>query len=152
MVDPIDFLLPNEPTCIAVCAPDCARFWFTESRFGDWQTLATLENTAGSQQEHAIASDRPGRTFDSFGSGRHAMSGSETGREHESRAFARVVARRLDKGLKERAFMHIVLIATPRFLGHLRKSLSGTARQAVVAEVAKDATELDTKHIKDFFR
>ncbi len=48
--------------------------------------------------------------------------------------------------------MHIVLIATPRFLGHLRKSLSGTARQAVVAEVAKDATELDTKHIKDFFR
>jgi protein required for attachment to host cells len=152
MVDPSEFLLPNEPTCVVACAPDYARFWLAESRFGQWETLETLENSAGSQQERTFASDRPGRAFDSFGSGRHALSSSETGREHESRAFARVIARQLEKGLQEQAFMHIVLIATPRFLGHLRKSLSEPARKALAAEFAKDATEWDTTHVKDFLR
>ena len=152
MGDPTDFLLPNEPTCIVACASDCAKFWLTESRFGDWHTLATLENAAGSQQEQAFASDRPGRAFDSFGSGRHALSSSETGREHETRTFARAVARELDKGLKERVFNYIVLIATPRFLGHLRNSLSEPARQAVMAEFAKDLTALDAKYVRDYFR
>jgi protein required for attachment to host cells len=152
MGDPTDFLLPNEPTCIVACASDCARFWLSESRFGDWRTFATLENAAASQQEQAFASDRPGRAFDSFGSGRHALSSSETGREHETRTFARAVASTLDKGLREQAFTRIVLIATPRFLGHLRKLLSEPAQQAVTAEFAKDLTELDTKHVRDYFR
>ena len=152
MVERTDFLLPNEPTCIVACASGCAKLWLSESRFGDWETLASLENSAGSQQEREFASDRPGRAFDSFGSGRHALSKSETGHEHQARAFARIIARELENGLSEQAFFHIVLIATPRFLGHLRSSLSETAQRAVVAELAKDATELETKHIKDFFR
>ena len=152
MVDQTGFLLPNEPTCIVACASDCARFWLSESRFGDWKRFASLENPAASQQEQAFASDRPGRSFDRFGAGRHAMASSETGREHASHTFARAIARQLETGLNQRTFLHIVLIATPGFLGHLRKTLSESARQAVVAEITKDVTNLDTRHVRDYFR
>jgi protein required for attachment to host cells len=152
MVGRTDYLLPNEPTCIAACASDCAKFWLTKSRFGKWQPLASLEDPAASKREQDFASDRPGRSFDRFGAGRHALSISETGRDHESRIFARTIAKWLDEGINDGAFVHIVLIATPRILGHLRKMLSDTARQAVVAELAKDVTDLDTTSIRDYFR
>jgi protein required for attachment to host cells len=101
--------------------------------------------------EKSFASDRPGRAFDSFGSGRHAMASSETGRHHEARKFARQVADYLNAGIAANSFNNIVLISSPAFLGLVRPELSEAARRAVVHELARDLTDLDADAIRHYF-
>jgi protein required for attachment to host cells len=151
MAKPNEFLLPNAPTCIVACAADGARLWRSTSRFGDWSTLAEISDGDPARPEKSFASDRPGRAFDSFGSGRHAMATSESGRRHEVRKFARQVADYLNSEIAANSFDNIVLIASPAFLGHVRAELSETARRAVVHESAKDLTDLDADAIKQYF-
>jgi len=147
-----DFLLPNAPTCIVACTTTIARLWYSTSRFGDWSILAELTNPAAADRESDFGSDRPGRTFDSFGSGRHAMVPREGWREHQTRRFAAELASRLNHGVASGEFEHLVLIAAPAFLGHLRAELSDATRRAVIYEVAKDLTGLDTDGIREQFR
>lgn len=151
MAKPNEFLLPNAPTCIVACAASGARLWISTSRFGDWSALAEFSESAASRPEKSFASDRPGRTFDSFGSGRHAMATSESGRLHETRKFARRVADYLNAEIAASSFEFIVLIAAPAFLGHLRAELSDEARRAVVHETASDLTDLDVSALKQYF-
>ena len=146
-----DFLLPNAPTCIVACAATSARFWRSKTRFGSWVLQAEMSRPEAAGREAEFASDRPGRAFDSFGSGRHAMSPGESGRDHEVRSFARELADYLNRGIASGRFAHIVLIAAPGFLGHLRASLSDAARRAVVHETAKDLTGLDVDDIRNYF-
>jgi len=145
------FLLPNAPTCIVASAATDAKLWRSDSRFGDWTPLTELHRPAAARPESAFASDRPGRAFDSFGSGRHALSAPESGREHEARRFARELGNYLNRAIAADAFTHIVLIAAPAFLGYLRGALSDAARRAVIYEEAKDLTGLDTEDIRKYF-
>ena len=57
----------------------------------------------------------------------------------------------MHRGLVDAEFEHIVLIATPSFLGHLRAALSDPVRRAVLHEMAKDVTGLDLDSIRDYF-
>ena len=146
-----EFLLPNAPTCIVACAATGARLWRSDTRFGSWVQKAELSKPEAAGREAEFASDRPGRAFDSFGSGRHAMTAGESGRDHEVRNFARELADYLNRGIAAGEFRHIVLIAAPGFLGHLRAGLSDVARRAVVHEAAKDLTGLDVDDIRNYF-
>ncbi len=151
MARPDDFLLPNAPTCIVACAATGARLWRSETRFGSWALQTEMERPEAAGREAEFASDRPGRAFDSFGSGRHAMTPGESGRDHEVRSFARELADYLNRAVAKGEFRHIVLIAAPSFLGYLRAGLSGAARRAVVHETAKDLTGLDVDNIRNYF-
>jgi protein required for attachment to host cells len=152
MVRRDDFLLPNAPTCVVACAATGARLWRSTTRFGDWTLVAELDNPEAAARESSFASDRPGRAFDSFGAGRHAMAAGETGRDHEARRFARELGNTLSRGVATGGYQYIVLIATPAFLGHLRAALSETARRAVIHEAAKDLTGLDVDSIRNYFQ
>ena len=146
-----EFLLPNAPTCIAACAATDARLWRSDTRYGTWTLQARMVRPEAAEREAEFASDRPGRAFDSFGSGRHAMGTGESGRDHELRRFAKEVADYLNRAIAAGEFRHIVLIAAPGFLGHLRARLSDVARRAVVYEAAKDLTDLDVDDIRNYF-
>lgn len=146
-----DIQLPNGPTCIVACSATGARLWLSRTRFGDWTFLREFSDEDAARPEKAFASDRPGRSFDSFGSGRHAMSTSVSGREHEVRQFARQLAEYLNAAVAGNDFEHIVLFASPAFLGHLRAELSAPARRAVVFDAAKDLTGLDADQIQQYF-
>ena len=146
-----DFLLPNAPTCVVACAATAARLWMSRARFGEWSLLAELERPQAAKREADFASDRPGRGFDSFGSGRHAMTPAESGRDHEVRLFARELAEYLNRAIASGEFRHIVLIAAPSFLGHLRREMSDISRRAVVHESAKDLTGLEVDDIRKYF-
>ena len=147
-----DFLLPNAPTCVVACAATGARLWRSTTRFGDWTLVAELNHPEAAARESSFASDRPGRAFDSFGAGRHAMAAGESGRAHEARRFARELADTQSRGIATGDYEFIVLIATPAFLGHLRPALSETASRAVIHEAAKDLTGLDVESIKNYFQ
>ena len=151
MGDLANFLLPNKPTCIVACSAANARFWRSDSRFGKWQLVSEMHDDSATHREADFASDRPGRAFDIVGAGRHAMSPTESGQDHEMLLFARQVADYLNRSIANSDYSHLVLIAAPRFLGFLRTELSNTALKAVVMEAAKNLTDLDEAEIKKYF-
>ena len=95
-----------------------------------------------------IMSDRPGRTFDSVGQGRHAMVPRTDPREVEKQRFAHQLAAMLDDGLKRGSFDRLVLVAPPKALGQLRDELSKSVRARVSAELAKDLTHLPAQELR----
>lgn len=100
------------------------------------------EYFGSSAQSKEIASDRPGRSFDSAGEGRHAMEPSTDPQRHAEFAFARDVAHRLEDAVNRHRFDRLVVVAAPRMLGDLRGFLPHTVRERIVAEVDKDLTNV----------
>ena len=147
-----NFLLPNEPTYIVACSAADARVWRSDTRFGDWTLVAELGDKLASRREQEFDSDRPGRSFDSVGKGRHAMSPPETSQKHQAELFARQVASRLNDAVTRGEISHIVLLAAPAFLGHLRTELSDTALKVVAHAEPRNLTGLAEKDIHRYFK
>src|ERR671918_1352101 len=99
-----------------------------------------------------IASDRPGRTFDSGGEGRHAKEPPTDPARHAQGEFARDVVRLLDEKREGGAFDRLVVVAPPQFLGDLRALMSQQLQAAVSAEVAKDLSKLPLHELQDHLR
>jgi protein required for attachment to host cells len=99
-----------------------------------------------------IASDRPGRTFDSGGQGRHAKEPPTDPARHAQSEFAREVVQLLDEKRESRAFERLIVVAPPQFLGDLRATMSQQLREAVSAEVAKDLSKLPLHELQDHLR
>jgi protein required for attachment to host cells len=143
-----NFLLPNTPTWIVAGDSAEARIFLTEKRFGEWAEVARLANPEAATRERDRGTDRPGRVFDSFGKGRHAMAPEETGQQHEIHRFAHNVGSYLNKGHSAGAFDHLVLIAEPSFLGYLRQELSAVSKKSVVCEIAMNPKGHDVEKLK----
>jgi protein required for attachment to host cells len=99
-----------------------------------------------------IASDRPGRTFDRGGQGRHAMEPSTDPARHAQEQFARDIVRLLDEKRESRSFERLVVVAPPQFLGDLRAVMPQQLQEAVSAEVAKDLSKLPPHELRHHLR
>ena len=91
-------------------------------------------------QSKEIASDRPGRTFDSGGEGRHAMEPSTDPQRYAKLSFARELADRLSQAANRQEFDRLILVAAPRTLGDLRSMLPDSVKAKVAVEIDKDLT------------
>jgi protein required for attachment to host cells len=91
--------------------------------------------------------DRPGRTFDSAGHGRHAMEPPTDPKRVEQHAFFTEVAERLEAAARGGKFDRLVLVAEPRALGELRRLLAPAVAAKVSAELDKDLTHLPPAEI-----
>lgn len=94
-----------------------------------------------------LASDRPGRAFQSFGTKRSAMEETDWHEEAE-KEFLRQVASKLEVLVTEKAATHIVLVAPPKALGHLRPLYAAPVRDALKGELAKDLANLTPPEIE----
>jgi protein required for attachment to host cells len=146
-----NFLLPNERTFVVAGDSAKARIFLTQRRFGAWAEVTTLTNPDARVRERESATDRPGRTFDSFGKGRHAMAQEETGQQTKLHRFANEVADYLNKGMTAGDFEHLVLIAEPTFLGFLRRELSAKSSKSVLYELPMNPTNHDVEKLKTLF-
>lgn len=110
----------------------------TEQRRG--ASLEELEDWAMEigPDELYDAQDRPPRSFDRVGAGRHAMDKGRSLHEQEEEKFLKRVADRLGAAEKQSQFDHLVIAAPPRALGALRTMLSPAAKARVVADIPKD--------------
>ncbi len=96
-----------------------------------------------------IVSDRPGRTFDSAGEGRHAMEPPTDPKRHEKRVFAHELAQILDDGRKANAFDRLVIVAPPDALGDLRAAFGDELKRMIGGELNKDLTKVPTRELPD---
>ena len=114
------------------------------------QLLSRLENESARLYERDLETDRPGRSFDRIGAGRHAIDGERSTQRQQQVRFAKRIAEALERARKDRAFDRLVVMAAPRMLGLLRDAMPDTSRAAVVAEVPKDLVHVDPKAIRNY--
>jgi protein required for attachment to host cells len=125
-----------------------ARILSTDSRIGHLKEIADLVHPVARMKESEIVSDRPGRSFDSIGRGRHAMSSQVDAKRQEEIRFAKEVIDRLEQGRASGAFDRLAVVASPAFLGHLRDKMSDALRTKVVLELDKDYTALPADELR----
>jgi len=94
------------------------------------------------------AQDRPPRSFDSVGPGRHGMETRDL-HEAEEENFLKRVAERVGDAEKQKAFDHLVIAAPPRALGLLRNLLPRNAQSRIRAEAAKDLLDEETPKLRE---
>jgi len=68
--------------------------------------------------------------------------------DHRAQQFARQLAQRLEAGLHAESYQRLILVAAPRFLGHLRLSLPTAVRKRLAFDVAKDFSKLSLAEIE----
>ena len=108
-----------------------------------------LVSPASRMHDRDLTSDKPGRALNSTGKGRHATSGPKTAKEQIAISFAREVADHLDKGRIDNQFERLVIVADPKFLGLLMKSLSDPSKKLVSLKIDKDLSKLSEKELRD---
>lgn len=88
-----------------------------------------------SRQSAELGSDRPGRRFESIGSGRGAYDGPDYHQQDKDH-FAELAAARLN-GLADTE-RHLILVADPHVLGVMRPQIGEAAQRLLLASVSKD--------------
>ncbi|MBT4880534.1 MAG: host attachment protein [Alphaproteobacteria bacterium] len=86
-----------------------------------------------------LVSDRPGRTFDSNGPGRHSMSAPSDAHRMAKKDFARQVVGILENG---NVFDRLVIVAPAKALGDIRSVLSKGSQEKITGEITKDLTNI----------
>jgi protein required for attachment to host cells len=100
--------------------------------------VARISDPAAHLHARDLASDRPGRSYESYGGARHAIERENDPRQRGAVRFARRIARRLDDARRNDEFERLVVVAGPPFLGLVREELSRPTRARVVHEIRKD--------------
>ena len=95
----------------------------------------------------ARGSDRPGRSFDSVGGGRHAMEASSDQVRLEKRAFLRRIADFLGDHAEKKSYDRLIVLAPAQALGDLRSELPEKVRALVMAEESRDLTPIPNEDI-----
>lgn len=112
-----------------------ARLLVEERRGAELQEAWTME--IGSEDLYQ-PQDRPARSHDSVGPGRHAMDRGHTLHEQEEDNFLHRLADRVGEAEAKGAFDHLVVAAAPRALGVLRDAFKQPVQARLRATASKD--------------
>lgn len=125
-----------------------ARFFALSNRSGPLQEVEDMANPAVRLRTSETEPDRLGPTAAT--KSRHNVGAAtpnksyqpaQTPAQHQTEVFAQNVAAFLLKNRQAGQFQGLVLIASPEFLGVLRKQLSSELESAVRLEINKDYTQ-----------
>jgi protein required for attachment to host cells len=94
-----------------------------------------------------MGTDKPGRTYDSSGKGRHSLQAKKDPHSQAKVNFARQLATFLDTGHADGRFDRLILVAPPEMLGDLRAAISEPVRQLVYGQLAKDLVHLNEQEL-----
>jgi protein required for attachment to host cells len=132
---------------IVVADQSKARIFTVDEPRGELQELEHLDHPAGRDQAKTLGSDRPGRSFDSSGQGRHAMGASVEPKEQEAIRFARQVGDHLRAACHAGHCNRLLLVAGPHFMGLLKDQLDSLT-DVKVSRIVKNLGQYDPREIR----
>lgn len=97
----------------------------------------------------ALASDRPGRSFESVGSTRHGYATTDFHQQREDRFGRKALALVQDHSDRDAP---VILIAPPHMLGELRGARDTQIERRTIAEIDKDLTHLQEQEMSAFLQ
>lgn len=98
--------------------------------------------TAAGKSMHNVGGSVPNKTYEP----------PQTPTEHETELFARSVAELLLQGHQDGRFTQLALVASPQFLGVLRKLLPAQLKPLVSVEINKDYTHCNAGQLRQQIR
>ncbi|MDZ7645172.1 MAG: host attachment protein [Woeseiaceae bacterium] len=111
----------------------------TERR-GELTREYEIENPYARTKSGELLSDRGGRSFDSYGSGRHTLAKEVSPKDSELARFANEVTRRLVHAQHGEHVVDTTFVAAPRLLGLLRKAAEPAGLHTELRSINKDAS------------
>jgi len=111
-------------------------------RSRDLETDAPVGERAGSNSVHNTSAPTTPSTYEP----------KQTARDHEVELFARQVAEYLVKAHREGRFQELCLVASPEFLGTLRKLVEPRLHDALRVEINKDYTHSSPRELQQQIR
>lgn len=138
--------MPKHPetTWILVCDGARGRIFANYGPGTGLTVVTAAEHPESHGHTRDLGADRPGRSFDSSGSGgRHAMEPPVDWHQFEKTKFAKEMAAVIDKAAVAAQFDWLVVVAPPHVLGDLRKTLHSRSKAFLKGELDKDLTHLD---------
>jgi len=136
-------------TWVVVSDNERARFLSDKSGKRTLIELDSLIHPEARTHERDLKADKPGRSYDSVGNARHSMEQKTDVKDHDTEAFAKQVADRLEQARNNHDFEHLVLISPPGFLGLLRKQLTDPCLKLVTQSFDKDLALETISKIED---
>ena len=128
--------------------PICHARVLTRSEAG-FARVGGLDNIDEHEKAHELGSDRPGRSFDSAGAGRHMMEPRTDPHLRAKLAFAEQVAESVNAGAGQDTFSRFVVVAPPKIAAAIRRALSGEAASRLAAEHHADLVKLPEAELRD---
>ncbi|NOZ11875.1 MAG: host attachment protein [Gammaproteobacteria bacterium] len=132
---------------VVVADQSKARIFTVADPRGALLGLGELEHPEARDREQTLTSDRPGRSFDSKGQGRHAMGSTVEPGKQETIRFAKQVADHVQAAHNEGRCDRLLLVAGPPLLGLLREKLK-TLSGMKISEVEKNLGQYDAREIR----
>ncbi|HKU39248.1 MAG TPA: host attachment protein, partial [Polyangiales bacterium] len=138
-----------KPTWILVARRSGASIFSSLGSDHPIDLVREIDHPEGRLKAGEIDSDRPGRSFDRGGQGRHALSVEESPTERIDERFASELAADLERARHAGEFNDLVIVAAPKLLGRLRSALSENTRKVVIAELGKDFVDLKPWQVRE---
>ncbi|MDH3872449.1 MAG: host attachment protein [Gammaproteobacteria bacterium] len=132
---------------IVVADQSKARIFTVDDPQGALQEVDHLDHPEARDRSQTLTSDRPGRSFDSGGQGRHAMGTAVEPKEQEAIRFAKQIADHLRTACHEKGCNRLVLVAGPPFLGMLREQLA-SVNEIAITEIQKNLGQYSPHEIR----
>jgi protein required for attachment to host cells len=147
---------PMDATWIVSANAGRARFFAQARPVDNLEEINDMVSPAARNREGEIETDRMGQRAAAGSKHNVGMATTssdyqphQTPKQHEAELFARDVAHFLKQAQNEGRFDKLCLVASPEFLGVLRKELDGNLGRAVALEIDKDLTHASAQELRD---
>ena len=139
----------RQTTWILIADASIAHIVDSTGRGSDLAMVDDIQLDGTTLPGRELAADRPGRSFDRAGEGRHGMEPRTDPREVEQERFAREVVGALEEADRRQRFDRLILVAPPTFMGLLRGIMPSRLANKVGGELTKDLTKIAIHDLPD---
>ena len=141
---------------VAITDGEHSRIVVPDRTAGSFRTREAVDSVAAHKRAGELATDKPGRAFESSGAARHAVAPKHDPHELAEERFEHFVADQLNKASAEGLFDELVLIAPPKAMPHIRERLDHGTAEKLIGALTKDLIkvsdhDLDT-HLAEWAR
>ncbi len=145
-------LVKKTTTWVLVCDGARGRVLVNKGHGTGLSEIESADNPEARKASRELGADRPGRTFDSAGEGRHSMAPKVDWHRFAKEHFAKEMAAIVNAAALEDSFDQLLLVAPPRVLGDLRKALNDQARTRINGEIGKDLTQAAIQDLAPYLK
>ncbi len=139
-----------KPAWILIADSSRARIFTAENSASELVEIENLNHSESRLEEQVLTEDLPGRSKGSQEMGGHLLKTEVSPKEQENQSFAKRVTHHLCHELNLNKFENLFVIASPSFLGELRRSCSGQLKKHIAFSLNKNVVTKTPEQIRSY--
>ena len=139
-----------KPAWILIADSSRARIFTAENSVAELIEIEHFNHSEGRLLDQDLISDLPGKSKGVEGTGGHVYVGEIDPKEQENIHFAKKVAHHLCHELNLNKFENLFVVASPSFLGALRRSCSNQLKKHIAFSLNKNVVTKTPEQIRAY--